>query len=189
MLPACARARRGVITTRRPNAVLSATSSSASSARARPHTSSGKSLTRSVLLPASPPRVVAGLARLTAPPRPRAYPQCQRANRTRDILVNTEKKLSWYYLKQCQHSFTTLEVARQQDQMTPDALVPTLLSGTHDLVLTTCLEEITFCLKKSSSEIGGLDGLWSSLSLAVFRSLEGAEIRHGVIMGEKGGFY
>ena len=131
MLPACARARRGVITTRRPNAVLSATSSSASSARARPHTSSGKSLTRSVLLPASPPRVVAGLARLTAPPRPRAYPQCQRANRTRDILVNTEKKLSWYYLKQCQHSFTTLEVARQQDQMTTDALV-----------LTTCLVEI-----------------------------------------------
>ena len=140
MLPACARARRGVITTRRPNAVLSATSSSASSARARPHTSSGKSLTRSVLFPASPPRVVAGLARLTAPPRPRAYPQCQRANRTRDILVNTEKKLSWYYLKQCQHSFTTLEVARQQDQMTTDALVPTAHPSlwysrpcTHDL--------------------------------------------------------
>ena len=155
MLPACERARRGVITTRRPNAVLSATSSSASSALARPHTSSGKSLTRSVLFPASPPRVVAGLARLTAPPRPRAYPQCQRANRTQDILVNTEKKLSWYYSKRCQHSFTTLEVARQQDQMTTDALV-----------LTTCL-------------VGGFGGFMSSLSLAVFRSLEGAEIRHG----------
>ena len=36
------------------------------------------------------------------------------SNRTQDIFVNTKKKLSWYYVRQCQHSFTTLEVARHQ---------------------------------------------------------------------------
>ena len=73
-----------------------------------------------------------------------------------------EKKLPWYYLKHCQHSFTTR--------------CPAASSDDHRCTCTRRNRRVS-------------EALGPSLSLAVFRSLEGAEIRHGVIMGEKGGFY